>query len=287
MIWWRRRPAEPPATPAEALDEQLSAYIDGDLPAAEASAIETRLAAEPAVRDALTGMQQIRETLGALGETTAPRAFTLAVPPARAGLPRLELFARLGAAVSALALAAVLVGDALTTAGPAGQAALSPQTATLQAAAPLPEAQAQAAAAGDGAAEAESASEEAESPSEEVESASAEAEAAATPEVTTLTVPAVAPATADADSADDDDRATATAPSPAQPDGRQPAPTPATDEAAPTLEQARAADPTQPAAADPAGDTLDTALDAARVALLVLVALFGAAALWQFARRPR
>ncbi len=278
MIWWRRRRAEPPATPAEALDEQLSAYIDGDLSAAEASAIEARLAAEPAVRDALTGMQQIRETLGALGDAAAPRAFTLAAPPARAGLPRLELFARLGAAVSALALAAVLVGDAVTTAGPAGQAALSPQAATLQAAAPLPEAQA--ATAGGRAAEAESASAEAESASAEAESASAEAQAAATPQVATLTAPAAAPATADAA---DDDRAPATAPSPVQPDGRQPVPTPTTDEAAPTLDQTRAADPTQPPAAGTGGD----ALDAARLALLVLVALFGAAALWQFARRPR
>lgn len=263
MIWWRRRPTEPPATPAEALDEQLSAYIDGDLSEAGATAIEARLAAEPELRDALDGMQQIRDLLGDLGEAAAPRAFTLEAPPARAGLPRMELFARLGAAVSALLLAAVLVGDSVTTSGVGVESASIAQPATLQAApAAAPE---------------ERATTEQQATAE---TESADAESAATPEVATLAAPA--PATTAA--AADDTRAApapATAPTPLQPQTNDGAA--ATEEPAPTAEQTQAYDLPQPGASDPGG----AALDAAQIALLVLLALFATVAVWQFVRRTR
>lgn len=281
MIWWRRRPTEPAATPAEALDEQLSAYIDGDLSDAEAAAIEARLAVEPEVRDALSGMQQVRDALVALGETAAPRAFTLEAPPARGGLPRMELFARFGAAVSALALAAVLIGDAVTTADPPGQPASAPQPVALQAAAAAPEQRAT----GEGQAGVEA---ESTKDTESAESAgSAESAAPAT-----LSAPAAAPARATTDAADDTQAAPTAPTAPAAPaalsteratDERPAAGAATADEPPPTLERTQALEPAPPLPADPGGG----ALDAARAALLALVALFGAATIWQFARRPR
>lgn len=282
MIWWRRRPAEPAATPAELLDEQLSAFIDGDLSEAAARAIEARLTAEPELRDALSGMQHVRDALVALGESAAPRAFTLEAPPARAGLPRMELFARLGAAVSALALAAVLVGDVVTTAQPDVQSAASlAQPVTMQAAAAPADTEERATS--EGQATTEQATAEAQ----------AEAASAATPEVATLAAPAPAPALAPAaapattDAADDTEAAPAgapaAAPSPAQAaDGGQASEPGPSDTTAPTAEQAATESP-QPSLADPGGD----ALDAAQLALLALLLIFGVVAVWQFARRPR
>jgi electron transport complex protein RnfC len=281
MIWWRRRPAEPAATPVELLDEQLSAFIDGDLSEADARAIEARLTAEPELRDALSGMQQVRDALVALGESAAPRAFTLEAPPTRAGLPRMELFARLGAAVSALALAAVLVGDVVTTAEPLVQPASQQQLATTQAAA------APAAAPAD--TEGRATSEGQATTEQATAEAQAEAASAATPEVATLAAPASAPAAAPAttDAADETEAAPAAAPaaapSPAQAadGGRASEPEPS-DTTASTAEQAAVELP-QPSLADPGGD----ALDAAQLALLALLLIFGVAAVWQFARRPR
>ncbi|MEZ0395038.1 MAG: zf-HC2 domain-containing protein [Anaerolineales bacterium] len=64
--------------------EQLSAYLDGQLPQAEAARLESRLAADPALAAALEELRQARAVLRRAPRRRAPRAFTLT--PQMAGL---------------------------------------------------------------------------------------------------------------------------------------------------------------------------------------------------------
>ncbi|MBT5775654.1 MAG: hypothetical protein HOH95_14900 [Dehalococcoidia bacterium] len=96
-------------------DLQLSQYLDDDLSAQDRDALETTLAADPQLADALRGMRQIRDTLATLETVRAPRSFAIpassASVPTRAGFGRFELVARFGAVAAAVAFAAVLFGD--------------------------------------------------------------------------------------------------------------------------------------------------------------------------------
>ena len=115
MFRWitRNRDNDPPLSEADRRDLQLSEYLDGDLSAEERSALETTLATDPQLTDALDGMRHVRDSLASLDPVRAPRSFAIEAPPlpARAGFGRFELVARFGAVAAAVAFAAVLFGD--------------------------------------------------------------------------------------------------------------------------------------------------------------------------------
>ena len=116
--WRRRRNAGDDEFPegldaASAWDEQLSAYLDGELDEHEAVAVEDALADAPALAVQLDELRVVRAALGSLGELRAPRPFTLEAPPTAArGAPgRLEMVFRMGAVAAAVAFAVVLTSD--------------------------------------------------------------------------------------------------------------------------------------------------------------------------------
>ena len=117
MPWWRmfrggdRR--EPAPTEAQARDERLSAYIDGEWDATETPALQSELAGSPNLRSAMEGMREVRDALASLREVQAPRPFALAEPPAPVA-SRLELATRLGAAMTAVLLTVAIIGDVTT-----------------------------------------------------------------------------------------------------------------------------------------------------------------------------
>jgi len=63
-------------TPDESMDEEIVAYLDGELDREAALAIERRLAEEPAYRARLTRLQQAWDLLDNLGRTEADEDFT-------------------------------------------------------------------------------------------------------------------------------------------------------------------------------------------------------------------
>lgn len=119
------------ATLEELRDERLSAYLDGELVAAEAAALERELGEDTALRTELELLRDVRSALRTLGEVRAPRSFALAAPPAPA--PRrligIELLTPLATAAAGLLLVFVLVA-------PGGERATSgfDETASLAAA---------------------------------------------------------------------------------------------------------------------------------------------------------
>ncbi len=64
--------------------EQLSAYLDGQLPQAETTSLESRLGADPALAAALEELRQARAVLRRTPRRRAPRNFTLT--PQMAGI---------------------------------------------------------------------------------------------------------------------------------------------------------------------------------------------------------
>jgi hypothetical protein len=153
MRWWPRAAREPAATPAEARDERLSAYLDGDVSPDEAAALEDSLASDPSMQEALSGMRRVTDTLAQLDEVRAPRSFAIeapAAPEARpAGSPRrasrLEFATRIGSALAAVALTIAFVGDGLTTADRAADGTAAPPVAMQALQAPETQQAAQAA----------------------------------------------------------------------------------------------------------------------------------------------
>ena len=119
LLGWRRRrntgndefPEGLDAT--SAWDEQLSAYLDGELDDGGAVAVEDALELEPALAVQLDELSVVRDALGSLGELRAPRPFTIEAPPTavRHTPGRLELIFRMGALAAAVAFAVVLTGD--------------------------------------------------------------------------------------------------------------------------------------------------------------------------------
>lgn len=61
----------------EALRERLSAYLDGELAAADAAALERHLAECAECRDEVTGLREVRALLRALPQPALPRSFAL------------------------------------------------------------------------------------------------------------------------------------------------------------------------------------------------------------------
>ena len=137
MPWWRifraggRR--EPAPTEAQARDERLSAYIDGDWDATETPALQSELTGNPELRSAMEGMREVRDALAELGEVRAPRPFALAGPPAPVA-SRLELATRFGAAMTAVLLTVAIIGD-VTTGGDVSEPLEAPAAARAELAA--------------------------------------------------------------------------------------------------------------------------------------------------------
>ena len=63
-------------TPEETMDEEIVAYLDGELPRDQAQAIERRLADDPVFRARLTHLQQAWDMLDRLGQAEADENFT-------------------------------------------------------------------------------------------------------------------------------------------------------------------------------------------------------------------
>jgi len=137
--------------------DRLSAYLDDQLPARDRAAFEARLAAEPELRNSLNDLRLTVRAMRALPQVKPPRSFTLT--PAQVGgaanrtRQRGPLFPalRFASALSALALAVVLVGDLGggflaagvrqdATAGGEAEVALMPPTETVEELAPPAEA---------------------------------------------------------------------------------------------------------------------------------------------------
>jgi anti-sigma factor RsiW len=94
--------------------ERLSAYLDNQLPPADRAALEARLAREPELQTALRELRLTVRALRSLPAVRPPRSFVLR--PEQVGAARRArggLFGglRLAAALSALVLAVLLVGD--------------------------------------------------------------------------------------------------------------------------------------------------------------------------------
>jgi anti-sigma factor RsiW len=107
--------------------ELLSAYIDGELSAAERRMLEKRLTAEPQLQTELESMRQLKAALDALPLMAAPRDFTLnasMVQPAPAGRVLRWVSNPLFSAMSAAAAVFMLIfGSLLLTSFPEMQPA--------------------------------------------------------------------------------------------------------------------------------------------------------------------
>ncbi|NOY99228.1 MAG: hypothetical protein GXP40_08515 [Chloroflexi bacterium] len=95
--------------------EKLSAYLDGELPAAESRRLESRLASDPGLRAALDDLKRTRAVLRRTPRRRAPRSFTLTpemVAP-RPPMPRAYPILRFASAVAALLLFASFASNFL------------------------------------------------------------------------------------------------------------------------------------------------------------------------------
>jgi hypothetical protein len=121
--------------------ERLSAYLDNQLPAAETSALERRLAREPELKAALGDLRLQARALRDLPRLKPPRNFTLTEAKARtlrrpsafaALFPALRLATSLSAAAFAVVLGFSVFGAPLAVAPeqPQAQVALAPEEPT-------------------------------------------------------------------------------------------------------------------------------------------------------------
>src|SRR4030042_539494 len=95
--------------------ESLSAYLDGALRSADAARLETRLATEASLRNALEDLRLPRRVLRSAPSVRPPRSFTLT--PAQVGIRRRPVAfpaLRLAAAVATVAFLAVRGLDPMT-----------------------------------------------------------------------------------------------------------------------------------------------------------------------------
>lgn len=98
--------------------ERLSAYIDGQLPPAEAAEIQARLAVEPDLKELFRELSWTAEGLKGLPAHPAPRRYRLTPEMVGQSAPAWRLPAlRLATAVVAVALVAVVGLDAIQTSG--------------------------------------------------------------------------------------------------------------------------------------------------------------------------
>lgn len=119
------RPVNPTLLPADL--DALSAYLDNQLSPAERAALEARLAAEPALREQLDGLQAVQAALRGLPPLKAPRNLTLTPAQARPA-KRISAFPAFVSGLSAVA-AIVLIA--------AGLGILRPAATSLDEAAPM------------------------------------------------------------------------------------------------------------------------------------------------------
>lgn len=97
--------------------EQISAYLDGQLPPKERERLETRLLTEPELAETLEQLKRTRALLRALPKVHVPRNFTLS-PQAVRPRPAQSFafnFMRSVSAISTLMLIIILVSDFLHT----------------------------------------------------------------------------------------------------------------------------------------------------------------------------
>ena len=94
--------------------EQLSAYLDGQLPVREKMLLELRLRDDPALQEELKALAHTHLVLRSLPKRRAPRNFTLtpAMLTRRAGLRLFPVF-RLASALAGILLVLVFTGDLL------------------------------------------------------------------------------------------------------------------------------------------------------------------------------
>lgn len=108
--------------------ERLSAYLDGQLPQAEKTRLQSRLAADPALAAALEELRQTRTVLRRTPQRRAPRNFTLT--PKMAGIrppvPRAAPALSWASAVAMLLFVCTLGGNLL---GPLSLSAAAPRMA--------------------------------------------------------------------------------------------------------------------------------------------------------------
>jgi len=107
--------------------DALSAYLDNQLPPAERAALEARLAAEPALRDAMDGLRAVQGALRELPLLTSPRNLTLTPAQARP-VRRVIVFPAVVSGLSAVA-AILLIA--------AGLGILRPAASSLDEGAPI------------------------------------------------------------------------------------------------------------------------------------------------------
>lgn len=278
MPWWRflrsvraGRRREPAPTEAQARDERLSAYIDGDRDATETPALQSELAESPELRSAMEGMREVRDALAALGEVRAPRPFALTEPPAPVA-SRLELATRFGAAMTAVLLTVAIIGD-VTTGGVVSEPLEAPVAARAELAAAPAE--------GDEAEKGAQAAAAAAPTAPPTQSGDSLAAPASAPTAPTFAVPTAAAATPPREATSEPERpGVETAPAEAT---RPPAPAPAGQTPAAAPEPQIAADE---AAGTDAGSDAVRALELWLGAATVILALL-AAAQWDRRRRSR
>ena len=121
MLFWRRK--------HPIRDEELSAYVDGQLDAAAGARLEAHIESCAACRDTLVELRAVRAAMAAMPRSSAPRSFTLREEDVQPQ-PSRGAFAALGAApallggVATVALVAfvVLVGIDVTDESSGGAA---------------------------------------------------------------------------------------------------------------------------------------------------------------------
>lgn len=121
-----------PVTPADL--DALSAYLDNQLPQAERAALESRLAAEPALRAELESLRAVQQALAALPPMRAPRDLTL-TPAQAKPVRRVVTFPAFVSGLSAVAAAILLIAGFVTlrpvSAPPVTNVVAAAPTATL------------------------------------------------------------------------------------------------------------------------------------------------------------
>jgi negative regulator of sigma E activity len=98
--------------------KQLSAYLDGELNPKESARLETRLKADPHLREALRDLDGTRKLLRSLPQVRPPRNFTLS--PEMAGIQQRRSFYpifRFATVVAAVALVVLVGADAFFSSG--------------------------------------------------------------------------------------------------------------------------------------------------------------------------
>lgn len=138
MNWFRKQKKE---TEHRHFEEQLSAYLDGELLPREQEAVEQHLSTCPACRWHLKTLRQTVQWTSELPMVRVPRAFTIPVPARAAPAARRRGFLpvlQMATALVALFLFFVIAGDAMLTGFPLiGAHRAEPEMVQVEATAPV------------------------------------------------------------------------------------------------------------------------------------------------------